>query len=58
MNDESPTPKLMLKLMKIMDECETMETVDESTLRFHLDDGTIMSMKLSVEHHGGNSTRH
>jgi hypothetical protein len=52
------TPKLMLKLNKIMDQCEAMEPVDENTLRFHLEDGTIMVMKLAVEHHGGNSTRH
>ena len=52
------TPKLMLKLSQIMDECEAMETVDDNTLRFHLEDGTIMVMKLAVEHRGGNTTRH
>jgi len=52
------TPKLMLKLNKIMDQCEAMEPVDENTLNFHLEDGTIMSMTLKVEVFGGTSTRH
>ena len=58
MNDDNYNNPLVQKMLKILDNCVTMEPVSKDKLEFHLKDGTIISMTLKVEAFGAGTTKH